>query len=104
MRAAEEAMHAAADLYGRDGADPGGAGPRAGDGAGPPRRPATREAAGQAKWAASGVLALSVRFVLRRPEGCACVCRLNFSPDSELLLCCTEEPNGNPFGQVCSKM
>jgi hypothetical protein len=103
MRAAEEAMHAAADLYARGGADPGGDGPRAGDGAAT-RRPATREAARQAKWAASGVLALSVRFVLRRPAGCACVCRLNFSPDSELLLCCTEEPNGNPFGQVCSKM
>ena len=55
---------------------------------------------GQKFGAANGHLKLSMRFLLRRPQGSACVCRLNFSPDSAFLLCCTEEPHGNPFSPV----
>mmetsp|Transcript_4094 Transcript_4094/g.9738 ORF Transcript_4094/g.9738 Transcript_4094/m.9738 type:complete len:577 (+) Transcript_4094:282-2012(+) len=43
-------------------------------------------------------VSVQARFVLKRPAGSSCVCRLAFSPDSTYLLACTEEPHGNPFG------
>ena len=36
---------------------------------------------------------ISVRCMLRRPEGSACVCRVSWSPNERYLLTCTEEPS-----------
>lgn len=118
MRAAEEAIHEAAAAF-HDQEDAQATRvhlPPHSRGAGPSSAQSADEATeGQAEHgapasgtigaaesfgSANGQLKLSMRFLLRRPQGSACVCRLNFSPDSAFLLCCTEEPHGNPFSPV----
>jgi len=120
MRAAEEAIHEAAAAF-HDQEDAQATRvhlPPHSRGAGSPSAQCADEATGgqaehgapaagtfgaESFGSATGQLKLSMRFLLRRPQGSACVCRLNFSPDSAFLLCCTEEPHGNPFSPVKKK-